>query len=115
MDPKNEEKRTYNRINVDCEVYFAVGLEPDKSKRVYLRGDVKDLSAGGLSFESAKELPVGQMLHLTLDFPKKKNLLHIRGVVRRCQPLSDGKAGAFIIGVEFIAKGNLNRILLDYI
>ena len=112
MDPKNKEKRNYERIGVDCEVHFAPGVEPDKSKRVYLQADVKDLSAEGLSFESAKGFPIGQILHLSLHFLTTNNTLDVRGEVKRCTPLSDNKTGAFNIGVKFLATGKLKEILI---
>lgn len=97
MSSHPEERRNYQRISVDCKIHFAIGPEVDVRKRYYHTSSVRDLSAKGVSFNSAKTLPVGTFLHIKMDFPKGPTL-KVRGEVLRCV---DSGPGLYTIGVKF--------------
>jgi len=58
---------------------------------------VLDISAGGISFESAKPMPTGQKVEMSIDTPTK-NGIAATGRVKYCIKWASG----FRIGVEFV-------------
>lgn len=58
---------------------------------------VLDISAGGISFESPKQMPTGQKVELSIDTPTKNGIKAV-GRVKYCIRW----ASNFRIGVEFV-------------
>ena len=56
-----EEKRSYIRMSIDCDISFK-----DIHSQEYIRGRCKNLSASGLMFTADQEVPPGTMLDINI-------------------------------------------------
>jgi hypothetical protein len=130
--PKESERRRFARIPRDnityvseCNVLEELSLR-DESEKLICR--MKDISAGGLLFESPKEYPLGAILKLELVLPHwekyKKSLFRSQFaypskpflVLARVVRVEYVEEGVFDIGVSFTGVDDSTRELLsDYV
>jgi len=110
---RRRERRRAPRINVtDALVRIGIEAYPEISVRGY---PLDDLSLTGLRFLSEQPShEIGQVVHLTLDFPAFPLPVRIKGEIRRVIPLEE--QGAFGTGIRFIeyvgdAQRQIRRLL----
>jgi hypothetical protein len=81
------ERRGKQRFVLTLTVHFRVSVKGFKSR--WGTGTVHDMSSGGLSFRSRRQLPMGGHLELIIDWPNNNNRrqypihLHATGFVVR--------------------------------
>lgn len=110
---RRRERRRAPRINV-TDALVRLGLEgyPELAAKGYA---LDDLSLTGLRFLSEQpDHEIGQVVHLTVDFPAFPLPVRIKGEIRRVIPLED--QGAYGTGVRFLeyvgdAQRQIRRLL----
>jgi hypothetical protein len=75
---------------------------------------VRDISLGGLSFESVIEFPVGAEHEFRLTLGDGATVL-VPGRVVYCRPVPGPVAGRFVTGVEFVDDGSSDVSVGDFI
>lgn len=110
---RRRERRRAPRINV-TDALIRIGIEtyPEDGAQGY---SLDDLSLTGLRFICATPShEIGQVVHLTLDFPAFPLPVRIKGEIRRVIPLEEH--GAFGTGIRFLeyvgdAQRQIKRLL----
>lgn len=115
--PKSEvrpaQRRRFVRLDIAGEIVFR---EVDMSDSTgggigsECHGSLLNISAGGVLFETEKEVQAGEVLILTFSLKEKEKLENILAVVKRQESIDDE---LFLVGAEFITNENLAEIGLE--
>ena len=105
-----EDRRKHLRVRIP--VKFMIYKKGMKE----LSGESRDISVGGLRFESSKPIPADSVLELKISLQGMD--LNAMGVVRWVKPI-DGKEEKYLVGVEFVdlppqTREKLQKVILDY-
>ncbi len=110
-----KEQRRTQRFNITLDVSYKLlrSSQPNAST------SSKDISEGGICIQSYEILPKGTPLETTINVPKSKEPVSIKGRVAWCEEVGqldkDGKR-TFSTGIEFLEMDKKQRErLLDYI
>jgi len=113
VDPARKIQRRQN-CRVKCmlpiEVVSTIREDPSdpSSPMLVLRTVTSDISAGGISFRHAKQLPPGAQLNLTLTIPDGRQPINIPCVVIYSEYFSEHQL-LYRTAVRFIALGESDR------
>ena len=108
-----QERRKYRRIEKPYITRFRI--KPDKiQKMVPTNWDlivVKNLSAGGTSFYTKKDLGIGTLLGLKIDMPKSTPTINCIGKIIRSDKLQP--TSVFCIAIKFIDIGEKEKEMIN--
>ncbi|HEX3033457.1 MAG TPA: PilZ domain-containing protein [Bacillota bacterium] len=101
------QRRNFVRIDVNVPIDYCQGDEENIFLAKNFSTVTRDLSGGGVKFESEVNLPVGTILDVVLTIPGKSKVAAV-GQVVRCFPLG-GLRPKYSIGLEFIVIEKKDR------
>jgi hypothetical protein len=108
-----QERRRYRRIENPYITRFRI--KPDKiQKMVPTNWDLiveKNLSAGGTSFYTKKDLGIGTLLGLKIDIPKSTPTINCIGKIIRSDQLKP--TSVFCIAIKFIDIGEKEKEMIN--
>ena len=114
------ERRKERRLDLDLHVEFTEAATPDASAP--LKGRTRNVSAGGLFFETANPLAAGAELLLDVAIPNRPGeaadplALHCEGQVLRVVRLAGTSAGErFGVAVKFSNRPNIESQFLSHL
>lgn len=103
-----EEKRSFGRVDTDNRIICKIKeMDKDTAPTEVV---AKDISPGGVSFDSDKEIAEGIILELEMKFPfsvAADNTGAVLGKVVRC--LKNPKTGKYEVGVAYVRREDLPR------
>ncbi|MEE8329391.1 MAG: diguanylate cyclase, partial [Thermodesulfovibrionia bacterium] len=94
IDLYEEERREFERVNTCFVGRLAVASNTGDTFVVH------NISEGGFLFEFHKAIPVGTILHLSLNLPSRKTPIQFKAKIRRLEELQKNKK--YEIGVSII-------------
>lgn len=98
---ETQQRRAYFRVDVRVPLSFRRGMPEDlMSETPYAPTFTKDLSGGGLRFETDEPISIGDPLELLVELPELPSPLAVLGVVVRKAPTR--KQGTNAIGAHFV-------------
>lgn len=115
---QGQNRRTLLRLNFARPFQFTVVESNDPAHRKFknVAALSKDLSAGGIRFETSHELHVGDLLMIALDSAgpgsKAPAMVEIKGRVLRSKALEGEKTPRWISAVEFVEVPERHRSAL---
>ncbi len=105
------ERRQYARVSTNLYITYSIKGSPKTDAGVFL---TKNVSGGGILFESLKEIPVGTILDLAIHLPTCAYALQAKGkVVRAEKTRSYGRYEVALFLVEISEKDR--RELIKYL
>lgn len=116
MDVQDQNKRKFERVPLDVDLYFRVNKPPEvrlKIQDIIKIGHALDISEGGMSFLLDAEVLKGTEVEINFNLiigeihnPK----IEVKGEVRYCFPRDPEKS--FRIGVQFTKIDANDKILI---
>ncbi len=103
-----EERREFERVNVHLTGRLTVA---SNTGDIFV---VQNISEGGFLFEFHKAIPVGTILHLSLNLPGRKTPIQCKAKIRRLEELQKNKkyeVGASIIHIREPEKKAMKRFI----
>ena len=105
------ERRQYARVETNLYITYSIKGSPQTEAGVFL---TKNVSGGGILFESLKEIPVGTLLDLAIHLPTCSYALQAKGTVVRVEKTrSYGRYEVALSLVEISEKDR--RELIKYL
>ena len=105
------ERRQYARVETNLYITYSIKGSPQVEAGVFL---TKNVSGGGILFESLKEIPAGTLLDLAIHLPTCLHALQAKGRVVRAEKIrSYGRYEIALTLVEISEKDR--RELIKYL
>jgi hypothetical protein len=109
----DSERRRHPRLKGTPQLRFRILRDLRSTKPADMPSELRDISGGGLCFQSKNHLPIGQMLAMDVVLPNTSTPLVALGRVRRCAEAASG--GMFEIGIEFCWGGLADDEAQDFV
>ena len=98
------ERRQYARVETNLYITYSMEGSPQTEAGVFL---TKNVSGGGILFESFKEIPVGTVLDLSMHLPTSRYALQAKGKVARVDKTRN--YGRYDIGLSLVEISERDR------
>jgi len=98
------ERRQYARVETNLYITYSIAGSPQTDAGVFL---TKNVSGGGILFESLREIPVGTMFDLSMHLPTTPHALKARGKVVRAEKTRN--YGRYEIGLSLVEISKEDR------
>ncbi len=107
------QRRQFVRLDISGKISFRILDDPQNmtgALSAEAKGDLLNISAGGILFESGEKHKEGSLLVVNLRLRDNHTLKNILSVVKRVESLDDGKS---LVGAEFINEANSSKYNLE--
>ncbi len=101
---EDAERRKYARVATNLYISYTIDGSETHEAGVFL---TKNVSGGGILFESFREIPIGTVFDLSINLPTHVYPIVARGKVTRVQKVRD--YGRYDVGLELLNIGELDR------
>lgn len=107
---QSKQRRRYVRLDItspiDIKLLVPASGENETAGMIPFRGEVINVSAGGMLIESTDAMPENEYIVLEFELNKKAKLEGIVGKIKRCDTEDDCR---HFVGIEFCTKEDIDQ------